>query len=106
MRNNIIIQKMLNYAEKIAAYCNRYDYESFCKDTMLVEACIFNLSQMGELSNKVDKSFKETNPTIEWHELYGLRNRIVHDYDGVQLTLIWEIVSENIPQLIEKLKNI
>lgn len=95
---------MLNYAEKIASYCDGYDYESFCRDTMLVEACIFNLSQMGELSNKADKAFKEANPNIEWHELYGLRNRIVHDYDGVQLTLIWETVSENIPQLIDKLK--
>ena len=49
MRNNIIIEKVINYAEKIINYSNGKNYESFSNDTMLVEACVFNLSQIGEL---------------------------------------------------------
>lgn len=49
MRNNIIIEKVINYAEKINNYSNGKNYDSFSNDTMLVEACVFNLSQIGEL---------------------------------------------------------
>ena len=49
MRNNIIIEKVINYAEKIINYSNGKNYDSFSNDTMLVEACVFNLSQIGEL---------------------------------------------------------
>ena len=46
MRNEIIVGKLLAYAEKIIKYCSGCDYDSFTADTMLVEACVFNLSQM------------------------------------------------------------
>ena len=49
MKNNIIIEKVINYAEKINNYSNGKNYDSFSNDTMLVEACVFNLSQIGEL---------------------------------------------------------
>ncbi len=56
---------------------------------MLVEACVFNLGQIGELSHAVDDAFIEAHPAIPWAEMYGLRNRIVHDYEGVNLMLEW-----------------
>lgn len=49
MRNEIIVQKMAGYAAKVIDYCKGYTYESFAADTKLVEACVFNLSQLGEL---------------------------------------------------------
>lgn len=45
----------------------------------MVEACVFNLSQIGELVNKLDKEFIESYPEIPWFKMRGLRNRIVHD---------------------------
>ena len=50
MRNNIIIAKMLGYIEKILSYCEGIDYESFVSNSLLTEACVFNLSQLGELT--------------------------------------------------------
>lgn len=67
-----------------------------------MEACVFNLSQLGELCRAVDESFAAIHPEIPWKEMYGLRNRIVHDYEGVNLRLIWEIISEDIPELRDK----
>ena len=106
MRNNIIVQKLLVYTEKILTYCSGLNYEQFCADTKLVEACVFNLSQMGELSNRVDEEFAKERADIPWRYLYGLRNRIVHDYEGVNLKLIWQIIEEDLPQLKESLKKI
>ena len=73
---------------------------------MLVEACVFNLSQIGELVRHLDKDFIEQHSDIPWAQMRGLRNRIIHDYEGVNLMLVWEIIKYDIPTLIVKLKEI
>lgn len=99
MRNEIILSKMLSYTEKILRYSQEMDYETFIENEMVVEACVFNLSQIGELANKAERDFQKSHPKILWRELYGLRNRIVHDYDGVNLKLVWQIIKEDVPEL-------
>lgn len=99
MRNEIAVAKMKLYCDKILAYCDGCSYEEFSSDMMLVEACVFNLSQIGELCRAVDEDYMMSHPEIPWKEMYGLRNRIVHDYEGVNLKLVWEIISDDIPSL-------
>lgn len=106
MRNKVIVQKLLAYSEKVIGYCKGMDYEQFSSDSKLVEACVFNLSQMGELANRVDDAFPETHPQVPWRYIYGLRNRIVHDYEGVNLQLIWEIIQDDLPNLRDELLKI
>lgn len=104
MKNQQISKKMLHYAGKVAAYCQGCTYNDFIADSKLVEACVFNLSQLGELCRLVDAAYMQAHPEIPWRELYGLRNRIVHDYEGVNLNLVWQIISEDLPGLIETLQ--
>ena len=104
MRNEVIIQKLLGYTEKILEYCRNFTYTDFCENTMAVGACVLNLSQMGELANKEDAAYTASHPAIPWRDLYGLRNRIVHDYEGVNLRLIWEIISEDLEPLRQTLQ--
>ena len=106
MRNEVIVQKLQGYTEKILTYCEGVTYEEFCRDTKLVEACVFNLSQMGELANRIDADYAESHPAIPWRLLYGLRNRIVHDYEGVNLRLIWEIIRDDLPELKAELNHL
>ena len=98
MRDKIIIDKMLRYTDKICAYCEGMSYEDFRANDMLVEACVFNLGQIGELTAKLGESFKQENAQVAWAQIYGLRNRIVHDYEGVNLRLIWEIIADDMPE--------
>lgn len=106
MRNEVIVDKLIRYSEKVIRYCDGLSYEDFRANEQCVEACVFNLSQMGELSNQVDKEFAAVHSDIPWRILYGLRNRIVHDYEGVNLQLIWQIISDDIPVLLEQLRSI
>ena len=106
MKNDVIISKMINYVEKILKYTDGMKYSEFESKDMVVEACVFNLSQLGELANKVDKDFQKIHNTIPWREAYGLRNRIVHDYEGVNLKLVWEIISDDLPELKQMLLEI
>ena len=71
-----------------------------------MEACVFNRGQLGELCRIVDDAFAAAHPEIPWREMYGLRNRIVHDYEGVNLRLVWEIISEDIPALKDTLEKL
>ena len=73
---------------------------------MLVEACVFNLSQIGELTTKFTDEFTAKYSEVPWHALYGLRNRIVHDYEGVNLNLIWDIIHDDLPQLHHDLRRL
>ena len=106
MRDKIIVDKMLRYANKVCEYCTGVSYEDFLDNDMLIEACVFNLSQIGELTTKLGDDFKRENPQVAWAQIYGLRNRIVHDYDGVNLRLIWEIISDDMPELQRELSDI
>jgi len=75
MRNSIIIEKLLGYIDKVQKYCNGLDYEKFAANDIVVEACVFNLSQIGELANKIDTEFEKAHSNIPWKQVYGLRNR-------------------------------
>lgn len=99
MKNKLIVEKILKYISKVLAYTKDIEYNEFINNSILVEACVFNLSQIGELANKIDKEFEESNPSIPWRVMYGLRNKIVNDYEGVNLVLIWDIVKEDLPEL-------
>ena len=66
---------------------------------MMIDACVFNLSQIGELVNKLDEEYTLKNSEISWFEIRGLRNRIVHDYEGLNIKLIWEIIDVDIKML-------
>ena len=99
MRDKIIIDKMLRYIDKICAYCEGVSYEEFRANDMLVEACVFNLGQIGELAARLSQSFKQENAQVAWAQIYGLRNLIVHDYEGVNLRLIWEIIADDMSEL-------
>ena len=106
MKNKQIVEKILKYTAKILDYTKNAEYNDFINNSILVEACVFNLSQIGELANKIDREFEENNPSIPWRIMYGLRNKIVHDYEGVNLVLIWDIVKEDLPELNKQLEEL
>ncbi|MCD8082366.1 MAG: DUF86 domain-containing protein [Clostridiales bacterium] len=106
MRNDLIIEKMIQIIEKIQRYTRNLDYESFSDNDLIIDACIFNLSQLGETANRVDEQYELSHPEISWREIYGLRNRIVHDYEGINLKLVWEIIEWDLPELLKTLETI
>ena len=72
---------------------------------MCVEATVFNLMQIGELAKtSLSDEAKSQLSSIPWQQIYGLRNRIVHGYEGVSMQIVWDTVSEDIPLLNSQLK--
>ena len=98
-----VLQKITEHAQKVMSYASRYDQmDEFLKDEMCVEACVFNIMQIGELAhNELSAETKNVLSNIPWKSIYGLRNRIVHGYESVRMIVIWEIATNNIKPLVD-----
>lgn len=100
------LQKMIEYIEKSIKYIDGYTYEEFIKDNKTVDATVFNISQIGELVKNISEETKSQYTNIEWNMIKGLRNRIIHDYEGINLKSIWYILENDILELKAELKKI
>ena len=99
MQTDIAIRKMIAHLDRVLAYSAGHDLKSFTANDMALEASLFNLMQIGELAAGLSEEFRRSNPEIPWTSVIGLRHRLVHDYEGVNLLLIWDIVSHDLPAL-------
>ena len=75
-------------------------------DAVLVDSIMFRLIQIAENSDKLSKNFKNKNKNLPWKEIKGMRNRIVHDYGVVDMSVIYDTVSVDIPKMLETLKTL
>ena len=102
----LLIGDIIDSGDKIMLYINGLSFEGFCKDSKTIDAVIRNFEIIGEAANRLPEEFKDYHQDIDWHKIRGLRNRIVHDYFGIDYSIIWEINNNFLPQMISKLKQI
>ncbi len=102
----MILEKILKYISEIRIFIMDYSYEDFISDRKTINACVFDLGQIGELAGKISEDMQKEYTNIEWRGIKALRNRIVHDYDGVNLNMIWEFLTTELNDLEEQLKEI
>jgi uncharacterized protein with HEPN domain len=65
-----------------------------------------NLEIIGEASNRLPDDFKDKHTQIEWYKVVGLRHRIVHEYFGIDLKIVWQILQKDLPALGEEISQI
>ncbi len=87
-------------------YTHDTDYENFLEDLEIQDAVIRNLEIMGEAAKNISVELKEKHPQILWKDLAGIRDKLIHHYFGVNLEIVWTIIKEDIPQMMEKIRNI
>ena len=97
---------MYDAVNKIISYTKDMSYDDFMRDDKTVDAVVRNFEIIGEASNKIPDDFKTEHPEIEWRRIIGFRNRIIHEYFGIDYENLWRIKNENIPILSEFMKQI
>lgn len=102
----LLIDDMLQSALKIKRYTKDLNYDSFLSDDKTLDAVVRNFEIIGEAANRIDPNFREKNPEIEWKRIRGFRNRIVHDYFGIDYEIVWNIIETYLDDLIGMLNNI
>ena len=99
-----IRERICRHIQHTLDYCRDVSREDFFSNRMLQEACVFNVLQVGELAAKaIEYGIDEEHPEIEWRQMRGMRNRIVHDYEGVRLEIVWETIRNDFPELLKKM---
>lgn len=102
------LKKMIEYINKALKYTEGCSFETFSRNEEKVDATVFAISQIGELVKNITKETMERYNNIEWIIIKNLRNKIVHDYEGINLNLIliWDIITDDIIQLKMDLEKI
>jgi uncharacterized protein with HEPN domain len=104
-RNDKAILRMLSHISRVLTFCEGKNYDDFCADAMLFDAVLMNVLQLGEQVRNLDDDFCARNNDIPWYDIQNVRHRIVHGYDDVDATVIWQIVTEDLPDLKRRLEN-
>lgn len=92
--------------DEIDAYKSGADYFEFEDNRMLQSACIRQLEIIGEAANHISKASQDKLPETEWREIIGLRNILVHEYFGVDIRIIWEIIQNDLPNFRMKIEKL
>ncbi|MBM7624931.1 DUF86 domain-containing protein [Sporohalobacter salinus] len=104
--NQLYLNDILNAIIKIKEFTKGMDLENFLKNEMAQSAVIRKLEIVGEAANKVSKDLRNEYDNIPWGEIIGTRNKLIHDYSGVDIILVWNIVNQELDILEENLRKI
>ncbi|MCL2386244.1 MAG: DUF86 domain-containing protein [Defluviitaleaceae bacterium] len=96
-----ILSRMLEFAYRISRRANGLTYEKFIEDVDIQDAILYALGQLGENANTLSDGFREKYPSEEWHSLIGLRNRLFHSYEDINLDMVFEMAINDIDGVID-----
>lgn len=103
---NLLLSDILSSIEKINNYTEDYTYKTFIEDSKTMDAVIRNFEIIGEAANRLPEDFKDKYNSVNWFRLRGFRNRIVHDYMGIDHQIVWTIIENDLIQLHKEISKI
>jgi uncharacterized protein with HEPN domain len=94
----LFVEDILEAMDKIDRYTEGLTSDSFAESEMVIDAVVRNLEVIGEASRYIPEDVRDKYPDIPWKRMVGLRNIVIHQYFGVDLSIVWEVVSRNLPE--------
>ena len=102
--SSVYLEDILTASERIASYVEGYTRERFGGDPKTVDAVVRNLEIIGEAVKQVPTAERERAPDVEWTKIAGLRDVLIHAYFGVDLDIVWDVVTTKVPGLTRQVK--
>ena len=106
----LYLEDIQNSIRKIEKYTHGSDFDKFSRDEQVIDAVVRNLSIIGEAVRNIPKDIKAKNPNVAWKEIKGTRNKVVHEYFGIDEEILWKTIQDDLPvfkkQIAKLLKDI
>jgi len=104
--DDVYVKHILDAIEAIEEYVNGLTYLKFTDDSKTVDAVIRQIEIIGEASNKISRKLRSEYKEIPWQLIIGMRNKLVHEYFGVNVDAVWDTVKHDLPDLKKKINEI
>ena len=98
-----LLQHIRDEVNYLLEKSSNLEFEEFSEDPTLVRAFSRSIEIIGEATKKLPSKFKDKYPDIPWRNIAGMRDKLIHDYFGVDLEIIWDVVITKIPELKDHL---
>jgi uncharacterized protein with HEPN domain len=102
----VYLEDILEAISKIAEFTKGFRLETFSDDAKTMDAAVRNLEVIGEAIKKIPDDVKHKHPEIEWKKIAGLRDILIHEYFGVDIEIVWDIIQSKLPELKKKIKSL
>ncbi|MFQ5852863.1 MAG: DUF86 domain-containing protein [Candidatus Binatia bacterium] len=97
---------ILEAMQRIISYTGGLSYEQFMEDRRTQDAVVRNIEVIGEAVKRLSSSLKKQHPTIPWKDMAGMRDKVIHDYFGINYDIVWTVTSEEIPKLVPSVTSV
>jgi uncharacterized protein with HEPN domain len=101
-----LIRHIYDECKFISSSCENISKSDFISDETLKRAVVRSLEIIGEASKKISVDFKIKWNNIQWRNMSGMRDRLIHDYHGVNYSIVWDVVKNKIPELLNQIKQV
>ena len=95
----LYLEDIAESASRIRRYTKGLDFDSFAQNDLTVDAVVRNLEIIGEAAKKLPDAAKAAMPDIEWSKAAGLRDIVAHHYFGLDLEIVWDVVTAKVPEI-------
>ena len=102
--NITYLEHILDRANKIIQFTEGMDENDFLNDEKTQSAVIRELEVIGEATKRISEDYKNKHNEIPWKLMSGMRDVLIHDYEGIDPYTVWDTIQQNIPTLIEQLQ--
>lgn len=102
----LLVKDILEAGEKILRFTSNISFDEFLLNEMMQDAVVRNFEIIGEASSRISADYQGNKSHLPWAEMKGLRNRLIHEYFGVDFNIVWNIIQHQLEPLVESLNGL